>query len=265
MVLMVGQTCYSACELEAYGFSQVPGMIVVGQYPTGGVEAEVARGQFVLPGDLSLQVPTGRFILPDGSLFLEGTGVQPTLRVPINEETVLAKGDIELDYAERAVLQPLGAGITPAGPPQIASPSEAQAALLNGTSFLEDKAREKPSAEEYAQPGTVSFTVPIASDESLIWAYGWCAKPKETLEDNFKYIDLTFTLDGETVPADTLATYEYEAQGQSCRIIYTMLSAWPSGEHHLSITATFTRPINDGSADYAAGNYVLDYTVYVKP
>jgi hypothetical protein len=43
-------------------------MIVVGQYPTGGVEAEVSRGQFQLPNGLSLQVPTGRFVLPDGTL-----------------------------------------------------------------------------------------------------------------------------------------------------------------------------------------------------
>jgi len=34
LVVLVGQACYSACELEAYGFSQVPGAIVVGQYPT---------------------------------------------------------------------------------------------------------------------------------------------------------------------------------------------------------------------------------------
>lgn len=46
MVLLVGQACFSACEIEAYGFSQVPGMIVVGQTPTAGVEAETARGQF---------------------------------------------------------------------------------------------------------------------------------------------------------------------------------------------------------------------------
>jgi C-terminal processing protease CtpA/Prc len=77
MILLVDQACASACELEAYGFSQVPGMLVVGQYPTAGVEAEVARGQFELPEGMSLQVPTGRFVLPDGSIFLEGQGVVP--------------------------------------------------------------------------------------------------------------------------------------------------------------------------------------------
>lgn len=103
LALLVDQACYSACELEAYAFSQVPGMQVFGHYPTAGVEAEVARGQFELPAGISLQVPTGRFVLPDGSIFLEGTGVQPTQRVPITEQTVLSDRDAVLEAAEQAL------------------------------------------------------------------------------------------------------------------------------------------------------------------
>lgn len=103
LALLVDQTCYSACELEAYGFSQLDGIEVVGMFPSGGVEAEVARGQFELPAGLSLQAPTGRFTLPDGSLFLEGQGVQPTLRVPITAENVLSDDDVVLRAAEEAL------------------------------------------------------------------------------------------------------------------------------------------------------------------
>ncbi len=92
-ILLVGDGCASACELEAYGFSQVPGMQVFGETPTAGVEAEVARGQFELPDGISLQVPTGRFTLPDGSIFLEGTGVQPTHHVAVTAESVLSGSD----------------------------------------------------------------------------------------------------------------------------------------------------------------------------
>jgi C-terminal processing protease CtpA/Prc len=104
MVLLVGMNCYSACEIEAQGFSQVPGMIVVGQTPTGGVEAETARGQFKLPGGLEVVIPTGRFLNPDGSLFLEGTGVQPTIKVPTTAETVLSKDDPVLQAGIDAAL-----------------------------------------------------------------------------------------------------------------------------------------------------------------
>ena len=105
MVLLVGQGCFSACELEAYGFSQVPGMQVVGITPTGGVEAEVARGQFNLPESMSLQIPTGRFTLPGGSLFLEGQGVQPTIKVPMDEKNAFATADIVLQTAKDAILK----------------------------------------------------------------------------------------------------------------------------------------------------------------
>ena len=105
MALLVDQSCYSACEIEAYAFSQVRGMEVFGMYPTAGVEAETARGNFLLPEDFSLTIPTGRFTLPDGSIFLEGVGVQPTVRIPIDEETVLSEEDLVLQEAEAYILK----------------------------------------------------------------------------------------------------------------------------------------------------------------
>jgi C-terminal processing protease CtpA/Prc len=110
MVLMVDQGCASACELEAYAFSQVPGMIVVGQRPSAGVEAEVARGQVSLPEGMSWQEPTGRFILPDGSLFLEGKGVQPTVKVPITAASLTSGKDTVLDAAVNQITNPTSGG-----------------------------------------------------------------------------------------------------------------------------------------------------------
>jgi C-terminal processing protease CtpA/Prc len=104
LAVLVDQGCYSACELEAYGFSKLPGAIVVGHYPSAGVEAEVSRGQYWLPEDIYLQVPTGRYVLPDGALFLEGAGVAPTLRVPVDAGSVLEE-DVVLKAAEEALLK----------------------------------------------------------------------------------------------------------------------------------------------------------------
>ena len=99
MVLLVDQFCSSACEIEAYGFSQVPGMNVMGQFPTAGVEGETARGDFKLPDGMSFTVPTGRFRLPDGSILLEGKGVQPDLKLPITVDSVLSGLDTVLNAA----------------------------------------------------------------------------------------------------------------------------------------------------------------------
>jgi C-terminal processing protease CtpA/Prc len=104
LAVLVDQGCYSACELEAYGFSKLPGAIVVGQYPSAGVEAEVSRGQYWLPEDIYLQAPTGRYVLPDGALFLEGAGVAPTLHVPVDARSVLEE-DAVLKAAEQALLK----------------------------------------------------------------------------------------------------------------------------------------------------------------
>jgi len=99
IVLLVGQACFSACEFESYGFSKVPGVIVIGETPTAGVYAEVSRGQYVLPDGIFLQVPTGRTLLPDGTPLLEGVGVVPTIA-----DTVLSDRDVVLERAEQEIV-----------------------------------------------------------------------------------------------------------------------------------------------------------------
>jgi C-terminal processing protease CtpA/Prc len=264
MVLLVGQACYSACELESYGFSQVPGMITVGQFPTGGVEAEVARGQFLLPEGFSLQVPTGRFTLADGSIFLEGVGVQPTLRVPTDESTAFSTDDFVLAAGIKAVLEPLGAGITPSAAPKVLSPAESESAFAAGESFIWDVAREEYT-EEILAPHTNIYTVALSTSKPLIWAYAWCATDQDTLEKNFTQIDVKFILNGKEIPATQLAVSDLPSGDLACRLIYTVLDDWQAGEHHFTTVATFKGDINDGASTYESGEYVDEYTVYVKP
>ncbi len=104
LALLVGPGCSGTCEVEAYAFSQLPGVTVIGQYPTAGVVSDITRGGFLLPEGFLLQIPTGRYVLPDGSLFLEGQGVSPTVRVPVDEATVLSNEDAVLNAAERFIL-----------------------------------------------------------------------------------------------------------------------------------------------------------------
>jgi hypothetical protein len=98
----------------------------------------------------------------------------------------------------------------------------------------------------------------------LIWAYVWCAKDTATLQQNFTNIKVKFVADGEDVSSQ-VNSMDLENNGQQCRVVYTAVTDWPGGEHHLTTTATFTAKINDGTSDYAAGDYILDYTVVVKP
>jgi len=274
MAVLVSPACFSACELEAYGFSQVPGMMVIGQYPTAGVEAEVSRGQFKLPEGMSLQVPFGRFVLPDGSLFLEGQGVKPTVKVPIDATTAVSTDDEVLKAATAAVLglspegsqpgqQQAAQPLSPAsGAPKLAGKDESMSALTSGKPALEDKAAEKYQASDYAQPGKLTYTVTLKPSDEVVWLYAWCATTQPLLDENFKNIKLKFVLDGKDVSSQ-MNTADLPNNGQQCRVYFSALSDWPAGSHHLTTTASFTQKINDGTADYAAGDYVLDYTVNV--
>ena len=266
MAVLVGAACYSACELEAYGFSKVPGMMVIGMTPTSGTEAEVSRGQIDLPESLSMQIPTGRFLNPDGSLFLEGTGVQPTLRVPVNPQTVLSSDDVVLQTAEKAILQPLGQGITPSAPPAMMTTDETQTALSSAKQ-LEQLAREQYSNQELSKvPGTFPYTIGLAKSQPLLWAWGWCAKTPATLADNLGKIKLAFSLNGANVSLDKFLKFDYTSQdNQACTAYILGLTDWQGGEHHIVTVVTFTAALNDGTSDYPAGKQEFDYTVYVNP
>lgn len=267
-VLLVGQACASACELESYAFSKVPGMITVGMYPTAGVEAEVARGQFRLPEGFSLQVPTGRMTLPDGSIFLEGVGVLPTVRVPLTFETVASEEDVVLQYGIRAVLEPHGAGLAPARQPKLFSPAETMTALESGkVTQLEEKAREQyDEASLSTMDTTFPYTIVLGKSEPLLWAWGWCASDDETLAENWKKIEVLFNLNGQDVPLEQFASLDYApGENLSCRAYFVQVTEFDGGEHHLQTTVTFTSPINDGSTRYPAGKQLFDYTVFVKP
>ena len=266
VVVMVGPSCASACEFFSYNMTINDRATIVGQYPSDGAGGSVE--DFSMPEAITVQITIGRAVDAEGNIHLEGKGVVPDVRVPVTSETLqkLANGeDVVLAAAEKVISEPQGAGVTPSGPPEMASAAAASSALTSGKSYLEDLAREKYVAADFAAPGTLAYTIPLTKTDTLVWMYAWCTKSTDILNQNFKNIELKFAMDGENIPLDKFKTEDLESGGQQCRLYYTALSKWPAGEHHLSTTATFKTSINDGSADYAPGDYILDYAVYLKP
>lgn len=263
-VVLVDQACASACELEAYGFSQVPGMEVMGTSPSSGTEAEVSRGQIYLPDGFFLQVPTGRFKLPDGSIFLEGKGVQLTYRIPVDEALVLSQSsDPVLDRAVAALMAPKGAGIVPSGNPTIASAADSETAMNgNSVKYLEQMASE-PYDSSITPGKTYQYTVDMGTSTQALWGWGWCAKDKATTDQNFTQINITFSINGTGVAPENVATLEGEGSNMYCRSYAMLLDNWPAGEHHLTLEVTFKAKFNDGTADYEPGKMTYEYTVYV--
>ena len=266
IAVLVGPACASACESEAYSFSQVPGVTVVGMFPTSGTMADVGDGQIEMPDGIFMQFPTERFLLEDGSLFLQGTGVQPTLWVPRTFETVSSTEDVVLQWGENAVLLPLGAGITPSAPPRIMTQDETNTALSTADQF-ESKAREEYTTDDYLLvPNDFTFTIELKKKTTtLLWAWGWCAADAATLEDNLSKLEVTFTLNGADVPLDSFLRLDYPSGGQSCTAYLAGLTDWQAGENVAVTTVNFTAPLNDGAYDFPAGAQVFTYNIFVKP
>jgi C-terminal processing protease CtpA/Prc len=262
LAVLVGQACASACEIESYGFSQVPGAIVVGMYPSAGVEAEVSRGQFLLPEGISMQIPTGRFTNPDGSIFLEGVGVVPTVRVPITEATVLTDEDVILRAAEDAILGVNPNDIKIEGGPTLGAVETTEAALKANTKALEQVAKERYSPQELAQMNrNFTYTVALDKEQRLTWGWGWCATSQAILDDNYKHIKLEFKASQEIIALDKFFAASDESNGLFCKSYYVVVFNWPGGETKLQTKVTFDQKINDGTADYAAGTQTFEYTV----
>ena len=70
---------------------------IVGQYPTAGLGG--AQATYALPDGIQLQYSIGRALDAEGNTIVEGTGVVPTVLVPVDEETLFSETDPVQDAA----------------------------------------------------------------------------------------------------------------------------------------------------------------------
>lgn len=97
VAVLIGPNCASACERFAYNLTLQDRAAVVGHYPTAGLGGGVE--DFVMPLDMTIRFTVVRSVDPNREIHIEGTGVEPTLRVPVTEETLFSQDDIILQAA----------------------------------------------------------------------------------------------------------------------------------------------------------------------
>ena len=97
IAVLIGPNCSSACEFFSHILSSSERAVAIGQYPTGGLAG--AQERFKMPGDELVQFSIVRPVGADGEIILEGVGVIPDIRVPVDEETLFSEGDPILDQA----------------------------------------------------------------------------------------------------------------------------------------------------------------------
>lgn len=146
--------------------------------------------------------------------------------------------------------------------PRIGSQLESEVAFFAGTPWLEELAEE--SYEDTSQAGqTYEYTIEMEESQNVMWVYGWCAATKERLTDNWDNIGLNFALNEEPVPLDSLVKLESTFDEEECRLYYTLLTEWPSGQHVVTTEVTFTTELDDGFDIYPAGTHSYQYEVTV--
>jgi hypothetical protein len=106
------------------------------------------------------------------------------------------------------------------------------------------------------------FTVNITEETPTYFNYGWCTSTQEILVQNFEHIRVQLKFEGKVLGTDVVHPFTFtRPDGFVCLDFGVLMSAWPPGEYELEAIATFDEKINDGAADFEAGDYVYKYNV----
>ncbi len=97
LAVLVAPACQSACESFSYNMTLQDRAAIVGHYTTSGLGGSVVP--VFLPDGITTSITDGRGLDANGEINIEGIGVPPTIRVPVDEETLFSDGDPLLDAA----------------------------------------------------------------------------------------------------------------------------------------------------------------------
>jgi hypothetical protein len=184
----------------------------------------------------------------------------------------LLPGMIPLNPESTATAEPAGtaepeASAAPAGSmPAMETDSNVVLESLQAREgiYLAALAEEQYSDAETNQPGTLAYTVNITDDRPTYFNYGWCTTTEEILQQNFEHIKIGLYFNGEALGSDVVHPITYQLNDMVCLDFVALLSNWPNGEYQLRAVATFDEKINDGLADFDAGDYIYEYNVTVN-
>ncbi|HUG34162.1 MAG TPA: hypothetical protein VMJ90_05295 [Anaerolineales bacterium] len=130
---------------------------------------------------------------------------------------------------------------------------------------LQSVVNEQYTEEDYSKPGTLTFTAEVTNEQPVYFSYGWCTVDEATLQQNFEHITVTMSIDGSELGDNVVHPLTLEQTGGLvCLDFGVLFSNWELGEYELKAVAAFDEVINDGLADYNAGDYVFVYNVTVS-
>jgi len=123
---------------------------------------------------------------------------------------------------------------------------------------------EQYTEDEISRPGTLSYTAKVTNEVPVYFNYSWCTTTEEILQQNFEHIKIALMVNDVTLGNSDVHFLSYSlTNGWVCNDVGALLSDWSEGTFHLKTIVTFDEAINDGMADYRAGDYISEFTVTV--
>lgn len=200
-----------------------------------------------------------RFVVIIGSGVLLTSCLLPGM-IPLNAEPT--------ETAKPAASSEPEATAAPTGPmPTMEKNADVLLEALKAGEFvyLRSLAEETYTEEEYAKPGTLTFTINLTEEKPTYFNYGWCTTTEEILRQNFEHIQVGLFFNGEQLGTDVVHPITFTRRdGFVCLDFGVLMSDWAPGEYNLRAVAIFDEKINDGAADFEAGDYIYEYNVTVK-
>lgn len=97
VAVLIAPSCASACEFVVRSMTLNNRAAIVGQYPTQGIAG--GWQPFFMPDGEQLPAIIVRTLDENNEIIIEGTGIAPTVQVPVSEETLFSTGDPILEAA----------------------------------------------------------------------------------------------------------------------------------------------------------------------
>lgn len=136
--------------------------------------------------------------------------------------------------------------------------------LTSGDATTLYQLKNEAGQDETFKPGVERYTVNMSSETQIDLGSGWCAKTAAIRDDNKSHFDPAVTVNDYLIPDRDLQYFEWQTDdGMFCFSWDIVASNWPAGEYDVREAYSFDTTVNDGWHDYAAGDYVTEYTVTV--
>ena len=266
VAVLLGPDCASACEVEAYAFSKLPGVKMFGSQPTAGAVALIYGDSYDLPENIEFNYSVGRFVDDNGKLFLEGKGVSPDITIPESRGTVSTPYDWLLVYADRYLQYQDVMTYDVAYDPQ--------AKNVDVNSYIDMLKNETQidldtsSIELY--PGTkvpgntyINHTF-LDTSEDIFAGYATCTADIYNYESFFNAVSVRFVVNGQEVKDDYKVSETAVILNSACRIDLLMLSDWSEGMNEVIAEVTYNQRVYDGQRWLPAGTYNIVYEIAAK-